>query len=127
MNTATCPELLLCRHAVSLGFGDDERQNEPQWLVDIMALTVSYPLTDVDMAAQHRARFRNIQIVKIHEISDEECKRPYILQILVRIGESRFVKGGLGGPFDSAAADVSMLCSTGSRTQVPAASQTLPP
>ena len=35
-----------------------------------------------DMAAQHRARFRSIHIIKISEISTAQVRRPYIKQLI---------------------------------------------
>lgn len=37
---------------------------------------------DQDMAAQHRARFRSIHIIKIAEISTAQVRRPYIKQLI---------------------------------------------
>ncbi|XJO76812.1 hypothetical protein BDV3_007289 [Batrachochytrium dendrobatidis] len=36
-----------------------------------------------DMAARHRARFTQIQIIKVAEVKAEDVRRPYIRQILV--------------------------------------------
>lgn len=36
----------------------------------------------MDMAARHRARFRNIQIIKVSELNADQVRRPYIQQII---------------------------------------------
>lgn len=35
-----------------------------------------------DMAAQHRARFRSIQIIKVSELKNDQIRRPYIQQLI---------------------------------------------
>jgi large subunit ribosomal protein L18Ae len=43
---------------------------------------IYYSCLDQDMAAQHRARFRSIHIIKIAEISTAQVRRPYIQQLI---------------------------------------------
>lgn len=43
---------------------------------------IMYFTLDQDMAAQHRARFRSIHIIKIAEISTAQVRRPYIKQLI---------------------------------------------
>ncbi len=35
-----------------------------------------------DLAAQHRARFHSVQIIKVAEVKAEDVRRPYIKQLL---------------------------------------------